>query len=122
MRALPSFRGARARQLRRAPACSASTTWSGASVSPPKDGMKHFLHIDDFTADELRAMLRNAAVAKSAFRNRDITFKPFQDWTMAMIFTKPSARTRVSFETVRRCFHHAARLRNSRVCALRQRC
>jgi ornithine carbamoyltransferase len=62
--------------------------------------MSHFLHIDDFSADELRAMLLNAAKAKTAFYNRDIKFKPFDGWSMAMIFTKPSARTRVSFETV----------------------
>lgn len=63
--------------------------------------MHHFLHIDDFSTGEVRAMLRNAARAKTAFYNRDQLFKPFDKWTMAMIFTKPSARTRVSFETVR---------------------
>jgi hypothetical protein len=77
-----------------------SRTYNGSNVSPPAGGMDHFLHIDDFSAHDLRAMLRNAAVAKTAFYNRDASFKPFQDWTMAMIFTKPSARTRVSFETV----------------------
>lgn len=76
-------------------------SYKGSSVAPPAGGLKHFLHIDDFSADELRAMLRNAAVAKTAFYNRDHNFKPFEHWTMAMIFTKPSARTRVSFETVR---------------------
>jgi ornithine carbamoyltransferase len=79
-----------------------SGTYNGSDVSPPAGGMDHFLHIDDFSANDLRAMLRNAAVAKTAFYNRDNSFKPFQGWTMAMIFTKPSARTRVSFETVRR--------------------
>ena len=75
--------------------------WSGKAARPPVNGMHHFLHIDDFSADELRAMLRNAARAKTAFYNRDVSFRPFEGWTMAMIFTKPSARTRVSFETVR---------------------
>ena len=70
-------------------------------MRPPVNGMHHFLHIDDFSESELRAMLRNAAKAKTAFYNRDVTFKPFDGWTMAMIFTKPSARTRVSFETAR---------------------
>lgn len=59
------------------------------------------MHIDDFSSDELRAMLRNASIAKTALYNRDEAFKPFAGETMAMIFTKPSARTRVSFETVR---------------------
>jgi hypothetical protein len=75
-------------------------TYKGSTVRPPAGGLTHFLHIDDFSSDELRAMLRNAAKAKTAFYNRDMSFKPFDGWTMAMIFTKPSARTRVSFETV----------------------
>eukprot|EP00892_Ulva_mutabilis_P001851 jgi/Ulvmu1/11667/UM008_0074.1 len=81
-------------------ACKNSTSsYTGATVSPPKGGKRHFLHIDDFSSDELRAMLRNASIAKTALYNRDENFKPFAGETMAMIFTKPSARTRVSFET-----------------------
>jgi ornithine carbamoyltransferase len=37
---------------------------------------------------------------KEKFRQRDESFKPFAGKTMAMIFTKPSMRTRISFETV----------------------
>jgi ornithine carbamoyltransferase len=72
---------------------------SGKTVSPPKRG-KHFLHLDDFSKDELLDMLSKASLAKQKFYERDETFKPFAGQTMAMIFTKPSARTRVSFETV----------------------
>jgi hypothetical protein len=75
--------------------------FSGSSVRSPKSG-KHFLHLDDFSKDELMNMLDLAATAKAKFYARDETFKPFAGQTMAMIFTKPSARTRVSFETVRR--------------------
>lgn len=53
------------------------------------------------TQDELQNMLDLGAKAKNAFYARDETYKPFAGQTMAMIFTKPSARTRVSFETVR---------------------
>lgn len=74
---------------------------SGKVISPPKKG-KHFLHVDDFSKDELLLMLDNAKLAKAKFAARDEKFKPFTGQTMAMIFTKPSARTRVSFETVRR--------------------
>jgi ornithine carbamoyltransferase len=59
---------------------------------------KDFVHIDDWSAEEVLATLDLAAEVKSKLRNRE-AFKPFQDYTMAMIFAKPSARTRVSFET-----------------------
>jgi ornithine carbamoyltransferase len=73
--------------------------YSGKSVTPPKEG-KHFLHLDDFSKEELLDMLDRAKFAKAKFYARDESFKPFSGMTMAMIFTKPSARTRVSFETV----------------------
>ena len=38
---------------------------------------------------------------KERLAARDESYKPFAGLTMAMIFTKPSMRTRVSFETVR---------------------
>mmetsp|Transcript_17547 Transcript_17547/g.37915 ORF Transcript_17547/g.37915 Transcript_17547/m.37915 type:complete len:370 (-) Transcript_17547:682-1791(-) len=77
---------------------SGETFYSGKIVTPPKRG-KHFLHLDDFTKDELMNMLDQAAFAKKKLYARDENFKPFAGQTMAMIFTKPSARTRVSFET-----------------------
>lgn len=76
----------------------AAQSYSGKDVSPPAQG-HHFLHIDDFSTDELRAMLKIAAQVKEKFRQRDESFKPFAGKTMAMIFTKPSMRTRISFET-----------------------
>lgn len=51
-------------------------------------------------------MLHPAQV-KEKFRQRDESFKPFAGKTMAMIFTKPSMRTRISFETVRMQYLHA---------------
>ncbi|KAF6263520.1 ornithine carbamoyltransferase [Scenedesmus sp. NREL 46B-D3] len=77
---------------------SKTATYSGKGVNPPAQG-KHFLHLDDFTKDELLDMLDRAKNAKSNFYARDESFKPFKGMSMAMIFTKPSARTRVSFET-----------------------
>lgn len=61
----------------------------------------HFLHIDDFTTSELKWMLDQGLEAKKRLADKDQTFKPFLGHTMCMIFTKPSARTRISFETVR---------------------
>lgn len=72
--------------------------FSGANVKPPKEG-SHFLHIDDFSKDELLNMLDLGKTSKDRLYKRDETFKPFSGMSMAMIFTKPSARTRVSFET-----------------------
>lgn len=59
---------------------------------------RHFLHITDFTRDEIEETLNLAGKIKEKFRNRE-TFRPFEGQSMAMIFAKPSARTRISFET-----------------------
>ena len=58
----------------------------------------HFLHIADFSKDELWDMLHLAKEIKTKFHNRE-KYKPFKDQSLAMIFAKPSARTRISFET-----------------------
>lgn len=77
----------------------ASSSWSGSGVNPPQKG-HHFLHIDDFSREELMAMLDTAGDVKAKFKANDESFKPFAGKSLAMIFTKPSMRTRVSFETV----------------------
>jgi ornithine carbamoyltransferase len=59
---------------------------------------KDFIHIDDWSTEELLGTLDLALEVKAKLKNRE-NFKPFKDHTMAMIFAKPSARTRVSFET-----------------------
>ena len=94
---------------------SAETEYSGASISPPKRG-KHFLHLDDFSKDELLDMLDKAKMAKAKLYARDESFKPFKGQTMAMIFTKPSARTRVSFETVGDAVVRSAKGARARCC------
>jgi len=60
--------------------------------------VRHFLHISDFEADDLREILQLATELKVKFRARD-EYRPFTDRSLVMIFAKPSARTRVSFET-----------------------
>ena len=74
-------------------------TYTGARTAPPTVGGHHFLHIDDFSKDELMAMLSTARTFKERLLRGD-DYKPLAGKTMAMIFTKPSMRTRVSFETV----------------------
>ncbi|UCD37112.1 MAG: ornithine carbamoyltransferase [Fidelibacterota bacterium] len=60
--------------------------------------MKNFLHITDLTADEILSLFQLAAKTKARLKNRD-DYRPFQGLSLAMIFAKPSARTRISFET-----------------------
>lgn len=45
------------------------------------------------------AMLQTASDVKARLKSGDQSYKPFAGKTLAMIFTKPSMRTRVSFET-----------------------
>ena len=60
--------------------------------------IKHFLHLTDYKADEIWELLTLAKELKVKFHNKE-EYKPFKDRSLAMIFAKPSARTRVSFET-----------------------
>ena len=59
---------------------------------------KDFIHISDLTSDEIFAILDRSKWIKSQFK-QNANYKPFAGKTLAMIFAKPSARTRVSFET-----------------------
>ena len=58
----------------------------------------NFLHITDYSSDELLEIMELAKDLKQKFRNRD-DHKIFNNKSLAMIFAKPSARTRISFET-----------------------
>ncbi len=60
--------------------------------------MRHFLHLTDYSNHEIWELLHLAKELKIKFHNKE-DFKPFKDRSLAMIFAKPSARTRVSFET-----------------------
>ena len=62
---------------------------------------KHFLDIEDVPAAELRAILDHAGKMKSALKNGQAPKtgeRPFEGKVLAMIFDKPSTRTRVSFD------------------------
>ena len=59
---------------------------------------RDFLHITDFTTEEIWETLELARWIKNKFRSGE-KFHPFRNRSLAMIFAKPSARTRVSFET-----------------------
>lgn len=59
---------------------------------------RDFLHITDLTTDEIHHVLDLSAEVKTRIRT-DKDYQPFKGQSMAMIFAKPSARTRLSFET-----------------------
>ncbi|KAJ8762378.1 hypothetical protein K2173_007536 [Erythroxylum novogranatense] len=82
--------------------CHASSTAYSPSASVNGDSkgkLKDFLHIDDFDKDTILKILDRAAEVKAVLKSGDRSFLPFKGKTMAMIFAKPSMRTRVSFET-----------------------
>ena len=59
---------------------------------------RDFLHITDFETNEIMETLDLAIEIKTKLKNNE-NYKPFKNQSLAMIFAKPSARTRVSFET-----------------------
>jgi ornithine carbamoyltransferase len=72
---------------------------SGAARLKPRDGteegVRHFLELRDFDPMTLRQMLD---VASGFKRAGGVTSRPLAGKTLALIFEKPSTRTRVSFE------------------------
>ena len=69
----------------------------------PYGELRHFLDLGEVPAPELRRIVDHAAALKTAWRKgmpaRD---RPLAGRTLAMIFDKPSTRTRVSFDLAMR--------------------
>jgi ornithine carbamoyltransferase len=63
----------------------------------PPESPRHFLDLDQFASVELRRILDLGFAYKNGRRDRPLAGK-----TLAMIFEKPSTRTRVSFEVATR--------------------
>ena len=59
---------------------------------------RDFVHITDFSSDEIQEVFNLTAKMK-AFVKEGKEYAPLKGKNMAMIFAKPSARTRISFET-----------------------
>ncbi len=63
-------------------------------VTPRGSALRHFLELSDLDTATLRRMLDLGVAAKKGLR----TDRPLAGKTVALIFEKPSTRTRVSFE------------------------
>ncbi|KAJ7965324.1 ornithine carbamoyltransferase, chloroplastic [Quillaja saponaria] len=80
--------------------CQTSSDASPASSvnGEAKAELKDFLHISDFDKATILKILDRAIEVKALLKSGERSFLPFKGKTMAMIFAKPSMRTRVSFE------------------------
>uniref|UniRef100_A0A5B7A271 ornithine carbamoyltransferase n=1 Tax=Davidia involucrata TaxID=16924 RepID=A0A5B7A271_DAVIN len=87
--------------IRRRISCQVSSVSSPSSFVNVKaeSKAKDFLHISDFDKATILKILDRAKEVKALLKSGERTFLPFKGKTMAMIFAKPSMRTRVSFET-----------------------
>jgi ornithine carbamoyltransferase len=66
------------------------------------NGVRHFLDLDEISRHDLRAMLDASRAMKARRKQGDISQAPLAGKTLAMIFDKPSTRTRVSFDVAMR--------------------
>ena len=68
-------------------------------ATPPDDAPRHLLDVDDLgDGDGVEAVLDRAAALKAAHYAGE-PYRRLRDRTLAMLFERPSTRTRVSFET-----------------------
>ncbi|WCJ35206.1 ornithine carbamoyltransferase [Euphorbia peplus] len=95
----PSSRAIRGKISCQTSSSSATSPTSLSLNGKAQPDFKDFLHIDDFDKATIMKILDRAAEVKALLKSGDRTFQPFKGKTMAMIFAKPSMRTRVSFET-----------------------
>ncbi len=59
--------------------------------------VRHFLQFKDFSLDEFEHVFARTRWIKDKFKRYE-RYWPLEDRTLAMIFEKPSTRTRMSFE------------------------
>jgi ornithine carbamoyltransferase len=60
--------------------------------------LRHFLDLSELPTKELRNMLAASVAMKAKLKNHEKSERPLEGKTLAMIFEKPSTRTRVSFD------------------------
>ena len=66
------------------------------------NGVRHFLDLIDIPRDDLRDMIAMSRVIKAKGKSGGAADRPLAGKTLAMIFERPSTRTRVSFEVAMR--------------------
>jgi ornithine carbamoyltransferase len=66
------------------------------------NGVRHFLDLIDIPKDDLRGMIETSRAIKAKRKDGGATERPLAGRTLAMIFERPSTRTRVSFEVAMR--------------------
>src|SRR5207248_5777090 len=66
------------------------------------NGVRHFLDLTQIPKAELRRMIETSRAMKAARQRNDALARPLAGRTLAMIFDKPSTRTRVSFDVAMR--------------------
>jgi ornithine carbamoyltransferase len=66
------------------------------------NGVRHFLDLTDIPKDDLRGMIETSRAIKAKRKSGSTGDRPLAGKTLAMIFERPSTRTRVSFEVAMR--------------------